>query len=183
MSTATQLLTADDLWEMSRNGQRFELVRGELRTMPPAGGEHGVTTVNLTGPLWHHIDVKELGALLAAETGFIIATDPDTVRAADIAFVAKHRIPASGIPTKFWPGYPDLAVEVISPGDTLQGVEDKVAEWLNAGTRLVWVVNPRRRTVTVYRSLQSARILTDQEELDGEDVIPGFRIPVSRIFR
>src|SRR5262249_4638196 len=124
MSTATQLLTADDLWRLPQDGMRHELIRGELTNMPPAGAEHGVTTMNLSTPLDKHARTNDLGRVLAAETGFIIGRDPDTVRAADVAFVSKPRIPATGIPKKFFPGAPDLAVEVVSPSDTVSEVEE-----------------------------------------------------------
>lgn len=178
----TKLMTAEELWQLAKNGMRHELVRGELRTMPPAGGEHGVTTIHLTGPLWAHITPLDLGELVAAETGFIIFRDPDVVRAADIAFVSKARIPATGIPKGYWPGTPDLAVETVSPNDTMEDVDEKVDDWLRAGTKMVWVVNPKRRTVTVYRSRDHAQILSEKDELDGQDVLPGFRILVAKIF-
>jgi len=181
MKTA-KLMTAEDLWALPKNGLRHELVRGELRTMPPAGGEHGVTTINLAWPMGAHADRNDLGKVLAAETGFILSRDPDVVRAADIAFVAKARIPATGIPKGFWPGAPDLAVETVSPSDTMEDVDEKVDDWLNAGTKMVWVVNPKRRTVTVYRSRDHAHILYEKDELDGQDVLPGFKIAVSKIF-
>ncbi len=120
MSTTAQKLTADDLWNLSRNGVRHELVQGELRTMPPSGGEHGVTVVNLTLPLGGHVKAGQLGLVFGAETGFLLARNPDTVRAPDIAFVRRERIPATGIPRAYWPGAPYLAVEIVSPGDTVE---------------------------------------------------------------
>ena len=182
MNQTAQLFTAADLEKMPANGERYELVNGELRTMPPVGGEHGVIGMNLSGPMHSHSKANDLGVVLLAETGFILKRDPDTVRAADTAFVRKNRIPNTGIPKAFWPGYPDLAVEVVSPGDTLYEVEEKVEAWLDAGTSLVWVVNPRRRTVTVYHSLQNISILTENDYLDGEQVLPGFRLRVGDIF-
>lgn len=182
MSTATGRLTADDLWRMPKDGLRHELVRGELRTMPPRGGEHGVTVVNLTLPLAQHVKARQLGVVLGAETGFLIHRDPDTVRGPAIAFVRRQRIPATGIPKSYWPEAPDLAVEVVSPGDTVFEVDEKVQEWLTTGTRLVWVVNPRQRTVTVYRSATEATILGAAELLDGQDVVPGFRCRVEEAF-
>jgi Uma2 family endonuclease len=182
MSTATQLMTADDLWRLPNDGMRHELVKGVLHTMPPAGFEHGVVGLNLSTPLDQHVRANRLGIVVAAETGFLIATNPDTVRGPDIGFVRQDRIQATGIPKKYWPGAPDLAVEVVSPNDTVFEVDDKVQEWLDAGTRLVWVVNPKGRTVTVHRPGATPIILTVNDLLDGEQVVPGFSIRVADIF-
>lgn len=181
-ASSIQLLTAKDLWNLPKDGMRHELVRGELQTMPPSGGEHCIVEIKLAAPLYTHVMTKQLGAVLTGDPGFIIGRNPDTVRAPDIAFVKQEHIPATGVPKKYWPGPPDLAVEVISPSDTLIEVEEKVHDWLEAGTAMVWVVNPRRRTVTVYRTPHQAAILTAADELDGQDVVPGFRIQVSEIF-
>jgi Uncharacterized protein conserved in cyanobacteria len=107
---------------------------------------------------------------------------PDTVRAPDVSFVAKARIPATGVPKTYWPFAPDLAVEIVSPWDRFADVQTKVAEYLEAGTRLVWVWNPPTRTVFVYRSLRDVQVLGEEDELSGEDVVPGFRCPVKRVF-
>jgi Uma2 family endonuclease len=182
MSTATQLMTADDLWRLPNDGMRHELVKGVLHTMPPAGFEHGVVGINLSTPLDQHVRANRLGIVVAAETGFLIATNPDTVRAPAVGFVRQDRIQATGIPRRYWPGAPDLAVEVVSPSDTVFAVDDKVQEWLTAGARLVWVVNPRQRTVTVHRAGGAPTILTVSDVLDGEQVVPGFSMRVSELF-
>ncbi|HJT78843.1 MAG TPA: Uma2 family endonuclease [Gemmataceae bacterium] len=176
------LMSAEDLARWPQDGMRHELVRGELRTRPPAGSEHGAVGMNLAFLLTQHVRAQQLGVVFGAETGFLIARDPDTVRAPDIAFVSQDHIPATGIPRAFWPGAPDLALEVVSPGDTVFEVDEKVQEWLDAGTRLVWVVNPRRRTVTVYRSATEVRILTEQDTLEGGETVRGFRCLVRDIF-
>ncbi len=182
MSTATQLLTAEDLWQLPDDGLRHELVKGELRTMPPAGFEHGVVGNRLSKVLSVHVDSHQLGMVATAETGFLITQNPDTVRGPDCAFVSKERVASLGVPKKYFPGPPDLAVEVVSPSDTVDGVEEKVEEWLSAGTRLVWVLHPRRRRVTVYRPDQKPVILTAEENLEGQDVICGFRVRVGDLF-
>ena len=180
MTTTLQRSTASELFEMPDDGFRYELVKGELRRTSPAGGEHGAVIWNLSGLLAPH--VKVIGQGFGAETGFKIASDPDTVRAADIAFVRRERIPEGGIPKNFWEIAPDLVVEVISPGDTYSEVEEKVEDWLNAGVRAVWIVDSKRRIVTVYRSLTDVTRLSEGDELDGGDVVPGFRCKVSEIF-
>jgi Uma2 family endonuclease len=151
--------------------------------MAPAGNEHGWLAVNITIPLGQHVRAHDLGRVYAAETGFLLATDPDTVRAPDVAFISRERIEAVGDVRGYWPGAPDLAVEVISPDDRYTEVEDKVADWLNAGARMVVVVNSRKRTVTVYRPNGTVTRLTEQDMLDGEDVVPGWQLPVAEIFR
>jgi Uma2 family endonuclease len=181
MSTQARLLTAEDLWNMPGD-QRRELVRGELRTMGPAGSEHGAIIINLSVLLAVYVRQHKLGVVFGAETGFVLARDPDVVRGADVSFVKALRIPRTGIPKKFWEGVPDLAVEVVSPSDSLEEVEEKVDDYLNAGTALVWVVNPRRRTIAVHRSGQNPRILHEGGTLTGEDVIPGFECRVAEAF-
>lgn len=182
MSTATQLLTADDLWNMPDHGGHRELVKGELRDMSPTGFGHGAIANNLTVALGSFVREHDLGIVVAAETGFILTRDPDTVRAPDLAFVKKSRIPVGDLTVKYWAGAPDLAAEVISPWDKNFEVDEKVEDWLAAGTLLVWIVNPRRKRVTVYRPGVAEQILTEADTLDGLDVVPGFRCPVKDIF-
>lgn len=180
---ATKILhTADDLLALPDDGMRHELVKGELRSMTPAGSEHGVVAMNLATFVAPFVRTSRLGLVFTAETGFRIASEPDTVRAPDLAFVAGKRIPDSGIPKGFWPGAPDLAAEVVSPGDRYEEVEEKVLDWLRAGTRLVWVVNPRTRTVAVHEQHGNITLLTESETLTGGDVLPGFECRVAELF-
>ena len=182
MTTTLQRSTASELYAMPDDGFRYELVKGELRKMSPAGGEHGVVVVNATLLLGQYVKTNGLGVCCGAETGFKIASDPDTVRAPDLAFVSRERIPEDGVPKKFWQGAPDLAVEVVSPGDTYSEVEEKVEQWLAAGARAVWVFDPKRRSATVYRSMTDVTRLSEGDELDGGEVVQGFRCKVSEIF-
>jgi Uma2 family endonuclease len=182
VSTTPILVTADELYMLPDDGFRYELVRGEVRRMPPAGSEHGAVVMNLGSPLHWFVRSHGLGVVFGAETGFKIASDPDTVRAPDLAFVRHERIPEGGVPRGFWPGAPDLAVEVISPGDTYTEVEEKVYDWLNAGTRMVLVLNPRTRTVTIYTSSATVVRLTESDTLTGGEVLPGFTCQVSELF-
>jgi Uma2 family endonuclease len=182
MSTTHTLTTADELFVMPDDGFRYELVRGELRRMPPAGSEHGAVTVNITVVIAQFVKSHSLGVVFGAETGFKIASDPDTVRAPDLAFVRRERIPQAGIPRGFWPGAPDLAVEVVSPGDTYTEVEEKVHDWLNSGTRMVLVLNPRTRTVAIHTSHTDVVRLTGSDILDGGEVLPGFSCRVAELF-
>jgi Uma2 family endonuclease len=182
MSTEVQLMTAEALLALPRGQFRYELINGELKKMSPTGHEHGRITIRLTVPLAQHIRNRGLGELYAAETGFQLSSNPDTVRAPDIAFVRQTRVEEVGDAPGYWPGAPDLAVEVVSPNDRISEVEEKVAEWLEAGARMIWVVSPKLHTVTVYRSLTDIETLTEKDTLDGGDVVPGFSIAVAEIF-
>jgi len=182
MATASGLMTAEDLWNMSNDGTRRELVRGELRTMAPAGFEHGDIGCNLGAMLREQVRSAHLGRIVGADTGFVVARDPDIGRAPDVAFVSQARLDQTGIPKQFFPGAPDLAVEIVSPSDTIEEIEEKVDDFLAAGTRLGWVVNPRRRSVTVYRPGPQVVILKEADQLTGENVVPGFTCAVGELF-
>ena len=177
------ILRAADLPRLADDGQRHELIAGELRTMPPRGEEHGGLAAMFTTYLNSHVIANDLGRVFAAETGFLIATDPDTVRAPDVAFVSAERLRAVGAGTGYRRGAPDLAVEIVSPPDRYMEVEEKVASWLAHGTRMVVVVNPRQRSLAVHRSATTVRHLTIDDTLDGEDVVPGWTLPVRDLFR
>ncbi len=181
MSTSTRV-TAEQLLGVPDDGHRYELVAGELIKMVPAGWRHGAIAGWLHGRLAHHIEQQDLGRCFSAETGFLIGRNPDTVRAPDFAFIHKDHLPAVDPEEPFWPGAPDLAVEVLSPNDSVSQIDEKVKAWLDSGASTVWVVNPRWENVTVYRSSTEMKIVTAKDELDGEDVVPGFRCKVSEIF-
>lgn len=176
------LLTADDLAKQPDDGTRYALVKGVLQKMPPAGFEHGICAAEIGSRLNLHVRTHQLGYVCGAETGFKIAQNPDTVRAPDAAFVRQASIERQGIVKGYWEGAPDLAIEVISPGDTYAEVSEKVEEWLTAGCRMVWVINPRRETVEVYRPNVDFTILHRTDTLDGGDVVEGFQCRVQDIF-
>jgi Uma2 family endonuclease len=182
MTTIARLITAQELLEMPDDGFRYELVKGELKRMAPAGHEHGRVAVRFTWRLARHVEANNLGVVYAAETGFRLASNLDTVRAPDVAFVRRERIEGLGKIEGYFPGPPDLAVEVVSPGDTYAEVEEKAIQWLEAGTLAVFVLNPRKRTVTTYRSLSDIVIVSDGAILDLDFVVPGFKIAVKDIF-
>ena len=181
MATKAKLMTAEELLEMPDDGFRYELVRGELVKMAPAGRIHGKRGNRVNYSLSAHVYENNLGETYLAETGFHLETDPDHVLAPDIAFVSREREEATPDVDGFFPGPPDLAVEVVSPSDRLTEVTDKVAEWLAAGTRMVVVVNPRNHTVQSH-TLDGVTELTEADTLDGGDVVPGWRLPVADIF-
>ncbi|MHB1034520.1 MAG: Uma2 family endonuclease [Pirellulales bacterium] len=176
------LITADQLLRMPDDGHRYELVAGELRKMTPAGWEHGLVGGRLHALLTGHVVARKLGEVFLAETGFLLSRDPDTVRAPDIAFIRRDHFPEILPKESFWPGAPDLAVEVVSPGDTIKQIDDKVNAWLAAGAMMVWVVNSAWRSVTVYRSATDIKTLSEEDELSGGDVVPGFRCKVGEMF-
>lgn len=174
-------MTAEELLAMPDDGFRYELVRGELVKMSPAGRVHGKRGNRVNVSLSLYVYENNLGETYLADTGFHLETDPDHVLAPDVAFVSREREEATLEADGFFPGPPDLAVEVISPSDRLAEVADKVAEWLAAGTRMVVVVNPRNRTVQAHTS-DGVTELTEQDTLNGGDVVPGWRLPVADIF-
>jgi Uma2 family endonuclease len=175
----TEIRTAEQLLRNPHIG-RCELIRGELRMMSPSNPEHGVLAARLARAIGNHVEAEHLGAYFGAETGFQLSENPDTVRAPDAAFVRSGRPAASS--RGFYPGAPDLAVEVLSPDDRPGYVREKVAEWLEAGTRAVWVVDPRNRTVTVQEPRRRPKHLGDADTLLGGRVLPGFEMPVAAIF-
>jgi Uma2 family endonuclease len=181
MSTTTQthLMTAEELMNMDDDSHRHELIKGELLTMSPAGDEHGAVTINLSILLGVYVKANNLGVLRSADTGFKLETNPDTVLAPDVAFIARARA-GTRVPG-FRSGPPDLAVEVISPGDTKSEVERKTALWLDLGANSVWNVNPKKRTVEVNRANGEKRLFHEEDEL-VDDTVPGFRVKVSEIF-
>ena len=180
--TTAKLVTADDLLCMPDDGYRYELWGGYLIKMPPAGYTHGVSAMRIGARLALHVDRYGLGQVSTAETGFRLASDPDTVRAPDAAFVVQARIDAAGEVQGYWTGAPDLAVEVVSPNDAYTEVESKALQWLDAGARAVVVVDPRRQSVTVYRSRSDIVILTGEEVLEVQDVVPGWTLPLRELF-
>jgi Uma2 family endonuclease len=175
-----ELMTADELYATSLPNKRTELVRGVLVVREPAGFRHGVVSAALTRLLGVHVATHGLGLVVAAETGFTLGRDPDTVRAPDVAFVRQERLPDPDAR-----GYaalaPDLVVEVLSPDDRPGEVLRKIGEWLTAGSRLVWVVDPARRVARVYRADGSETVVAEADALDGEDVVAGFSCRLGEI--
>jgi len=179
MGTTTHLMTAEELILLPRGQHRYELVKGELLTMSPTKRKHGRIVANLTIRLGHYVLTHKLGAMYAAETGFKLASNPDTVLAPDIAFIRGSVDDSS---ESYGEGAPDLVVEVQSPNDRKAKVEEKAARWLALGASMVWLIDPKRRTVEIHLSNDEPQILTEDDELTGGDLIPGFSVRVSEIF-
>ena len=166
-------MTAEEVERISIPGKVTELIRGRLVVREPPGTHHGAIAANLAYYLGDFVRRHESGTIFAQDTGFKIGTDPDTVRAPDVAFVARERV---GVIRER--GYaelaPDLLGEVLSPDDRAAEVLAKIADWLAAGTRIVWVIDPDRQEARVYRQDGSLAVLGSDDSLDGEDVLPGF---------
>jgi Uma2 family endonuclease len=184
VATTHELMTAAELLRMPDDGYRYELVRGELHKMSPAGYEHGKIAARMLIHLGSYVQAQQLGEVCAAETGFALAHDPDTVRAPDVAFISRERAAAVQPAQGYFPGAPDLVVEVISPDDRYAEVDEKVEDWLDAGCQMIIVINPRRRhlTVTVYYASVVGTTLTLDDVIDGHDVVPGWTLPVRELF-
>ncbi len=173
-------MTADELLQVHLPDKHVELIRGVLVVREPPGLRHGRVTMDLAHRLADHVRARALGKVYAAETGFKLARDPDTVRAPDIAFISRERLPDPE-PVGYPDLAPDLVVEVLSPGDRPAEVLAKVADWLSAGTRLVWVVDPERHAARVFCQDGTETLVTANEALSGEDVLPGFSCPLVSI--
>ena len=174
-------LTAEDVERVSIPGKLVELVRGQIVVSEPPGTRHGAIAATLAYHVSDFVRRQGLGLVFAQDTGFKIESDPDTVRAPDLAFVARER--ADQIPAR---GYaelaPDLLAEILSPDDRPGEILSKVADWLAAGTNLVWLVDPQRLEVRVHRADGSLSVLRDSDALDGEVVLPGFTCPLKHVF-
>jgi Uma2 family endonuclease len=176
-----RLYTAGELLAMPSD-VRFELVEGKLVPMPPTSDEHGWTTSDLGGEIWVFVRANDLGRTWAAETGFVLARDPDTVLAPDFSFIAKGRLNYRRTGQGYVPIAPDLVVETRSPSDRLTAMRDKIALWLSFGVRMALLLDPIKRTLTVYTPGAEPATLTPDDTLDGGDVLPGFALPLRRLF-
>jgi|SRR5579859_3445929 len=173
-------MTAHELLALNLSDKRTELVRGRLIVREPAGWVHGVVAMKIGAKVAAHVDQRRAGVVLAAETGFKIESDPDTVRAPDVAFVTRERAPLES--TRGFPALaPDLAIEVLSPDDRPGEVLAKIGDWLSAGARLVWVIDPARRLARIYREDGSESVVPENGALDGEGLLPGFSCPLASV--
>jgi len=174
--------TANDLLALAGDKNRYEIVRGRLTMMTPASTRHGKYAMRVGSAIATFVNEHEVGEVYAAETGFQLEAEPLTIRAPDVAFVRREYIPPAGEPEGFWAIAPDLVVEIVSPSETAEEVYEKVADYLRAGTQLLWLVYPTSRTAMEYRPPMQARRLTIEDNLDGGEVVPGFCYPLKRLF-
>jgi len=178
-----RLLTAEDLEEMGSDAKRFELYDGVLWEKDAMGGQHGEIEIQLTRYLAPHVLDRRLGRLYPSDAHFIILRNPDKVVMPDLAFVRTDRLPPETARVGFMPVVPDFVVEVVSPSDRTVAVIEKIRLYERAGVALIWLVQPRTRSVTVYILGQEPRTLHEGDTLDGGDVIPGFQLSVADVFR
>jgi Uma2 family endonuclease len=179
-----QRLTAEDLFRRNVRDERTELVAGELLQRSPAGAEHGVVALRIGAWLLRFVEQRQLGVVCAAGTGFLIHQDPDTVRAPDAAFISRERLAEGRPPKKFWPFAPDLAVEIVSPSESAEQVQERIRGWFAAGVRAVWMLYPGTASVHAYRSPSEIRIFQQGHALMcGDDLLPGFSCAISDLFR
>ena len=181
MVTAIKLITAEELLLMPRDGRRYELLRGVLVEKMPTGDPHGMVVPLITMALGFYAASNDYGEIRAGEPGYFLEREPDTVRAPDVAWIAPGRI----IPgTRGYPELsPDLAVEVKSPGNSYAELAAKAGMWLSYGSREVWVADPERVTITVYRPYREPVTLGEDDTLEGGELLPGFATPVWKLFR
>ena len=181
MSETAKLVTATDLMDLPDDGYRYELVHGHLvRDLPP-GPRHGAIAFRLALRLGMWAQEQATGEVFAAETGFKLQSDPDTVRAPDISFVSSAQLPAAGLPGEDL-GPPDVAVEVLSPSDQQSAVAEKIRDYLGAGCQQVWIVSIEMRTVTLYKAETDVRVFTAADTLVGDGPLAGFQFDVADIF-
>jgi Uma2 family endonuclease len=181
-SPTAVMLTADDLLALPDDGNRYELVEGTLVCMPPASYRSGVVALNLGAAMTAYVRQHRLGICSGADGGVRLRAEPDTVRAPDVSFIRADRVPPGGLEAGYFAGAPDLAVEVLSPSDRYPEVQRKVQEYLDAGTPLVWVLDPESRSATVTRADGRSTYLGSDGVLDGEDILPGFRIGLTDVW-
>ncbi len=178
-----QQATAEELWEMPGvPGKRIELVDGEVVEVSPASVLHGVIAGAVHDAIKHHVRQQDLGLVMGGNVGYVLRHDPDQVRAPDVSFVSWDSVPEGDDLDRFVQGPPTLAVEIVSPHDRANDIRVRVQDYLEAGTRQVWVLWPRRRSVSVYSPDVDTRELGSEAQLVGGDVLPGFGVRVGDLF-
>ncbi|MDE0198137.1 MAG: Uma2 family endonuclease [Caldilineaceae bacterium] len=180
--TEEKLLTANDLLRLYSEGVRGELIRGALCETMPTGLTYGEIVMNLGGALRNFIRPRRLGRLVGSDSGMMLERDPDTVREPDIVFISAQKLPLNVRLSGYYEGAPDLVAEIVSPSDGPREVYHKALMWISFGVSLVWVVNPEKRAIEVHRPNQPLLSLTENDILDGGEVLPGFNYPVRDVF-
>lgn len=180
MTTATQnRLTPDDLLTIPKDGNKYELVDGEIK-MSPAGMRHEEVTTRLIKLLMDFLNDNRIGKVYASSVGFILPNG--NLRSPDVSFVRSEKLPGGKSPVGFGEMIPDLVIEVLSPSDVPRDVADKIGDYLSAGVPLVWLVDPGNQSVTVYRSLTETAVFHSSQAVSAEPILPGFTCRVAAIF-
>jgi Uma2 family endonuclease len=181
MSIQEKLYTAEELAQMPADNKRIELVKGELVEMAPSVDKHGIMSGEIGYAAIDHVKKNNIRGYVTIESaGYILSRNPDTVRAPDVAFISKDRLPDK-LQGEYFPAAPDLAVEIVSENDSATEVQEKVMEYLRAGTRLIWVFYPKMRSVVVHTP-EGSHTLGINDTLDGAPVLPGFKLSVRDVF-
>ena len=183
MSAQFTPMTADELLRLPRGAGRYDLVNGVLQRMTPAGHVHGLIAARVAARLLNFVEEHDLGQVYAAETGFLLRRSPDTVRAPDAAFVTRRRLASTPLqPEGYFPGPPDLAVEVLSPSDTDREVADKTFGWIDGGCQCVLVIDPAGRTARLHAAGQTVALFTGSDLVTIPDVLPGWTLDLATLF-
>lgn len=177
-----RMMTVEEFFALPHTAEKQELIRGELRLTPPAGGPHGVAGTNLVIALGAFVQRDRLGRVFGDGVGYVLTRIPHTVRVPDVSFVRADRLPPNGVKPGPLQLAPDLAVEVLSPSETASSLAEKLHDYTVAGTPLIWVADPERRSVTIVSAVGPVRSLYEGDMLDGGAVIPGFSCNVAEIF-
>ena len=181
MVTAEKLATSDDLMKISSTG-RYELVEGVIYDMSPTGERHGLIAWKIMYKIGDFVEKNKLGIITSSETGYKLSSNPDTVRAPDAAFKSNEKLTYESVVDGYSTIMPELVIEVNSPSDSYTKIAGKVQDWLGAGVKLVWVIEPSDKTVAVYNETGRCTILSEHDYLDGGNILPGFKCPVGDIF-
>jgi len=178
-----RIWTDAEFMALNRDGHRYEIVNGELIDMGNSGAKHGYIAVILSAALFNCVSTQKLGAMFDSSTAFKMKSG--NKRSPDISFMAKERLQGlDDIPDGFLEGAPDLAVEILSPSNKVEEIDQKLIEYFDNGSRLVWVINPKQNYILVYRNGQEPdRLLKSNDSLDGEEIVPGFNLPVAELFQ
>ncbi len=179
---ATGVMTVEEFAQLHSDYWRYELIRGEVLRMPPAGGRHGLIAGEVAIRVGHALLTSGAGKTFLADTGFLLARDPDVLLAPDAAFIRADRLSKDVVKIGYLEIAPDIVLEVLSPNDRASDVMAKVSEYLRAGAQILWLVDPDRKTITVYRPGMQPEELSGSDELDGGEIIPELRIPLAEIF-
>lgn len=181
--TDKKIWTDAEFMALNRDGHRYEIVNGELIDMGNSGAKHGYIAVILSAALFNCVSTQKLGAMFDSSTAFKMKSG--NKRSPDISFMAKERLQGlDDLPDGFLEGAPDLAVEILSPSNTVEEIDQKLVEYFDNGSRLVWVIHPRQKYVLVYRNSQEPdRLLKSNDSLDGEEIVPDFTLPIADLFQ
>jgi Uma2 family endonuclease len=179
----TKLFTIEDLEALPDDRHVYDLIDGGLRRREPVGAEHGIIGSGILSRLWTFVHEHDLGEMLRSETIYVYRRDPDRSLKPDVSFVRADRLPVGAEIQRPLTVPPDLAVEVVSPHDLAEEIDEKIALYRAFGVPLLWVFWPRRRAIAVYADGHLVCELEEGDELDGGKILPGFRVPVAELFR